>query len=307
MGSQQIYEPQIMRISSTIGDCGNNNPAEVIWFQKMLSESGYKELTGREVGVTGSCGRDTIDGIRWYQNMLSMKPTGIIHPGDIWLQEAINNVVLQPWRKIAGAVQLSVPEGQVTFDAEGNDYILPDYAPKKAPKRPNYFSRILHWPGDVSGVTIGRGYDMKLRTAGEIFTTLRSIGIEEYRAVIASNAAYLSGRQAKIFVDTTWKLFGEISYIQQIELFKRSYLEKKNYAKSFYDKKTENNPHVPSWEQLDQKIKDVVVDIFYQGIRHPASLIEAAIAGRAALINYIRENSSLMRFESSRHRIRYLQ
>ena len=58
MGSQQIYEPQIMRISSTIGDCGNNNPAEVIWFQKMLSESGYKELTGREVGVTGSCGRD---------------------------------------------------------------------------------------------------------------------------------------------------------------------------------------------------------------------------------------------------------
>lgn len=144
MGSQQIYEPRVMRNSSTLGNCGNNNPAEVIWFQQMLSESGYKELTGREVQVTGTCGRDTIDGIRWYQNMLSMRPTGIIHPGDIWLQEAINNVVLQPWRKTAGAVQLSVPEGQVTFDAEGNDYILPDYAPKKAPKRPNYFSRILH-------------------------------------------------------------------------------------------------------------------------------------------------------------------
>jgi hypothetical protein len=148
---------------------------------------------------------------------------------------------------------------------------------------------------------------MKMRTAGEIFSTLRSIGIEEYRAVIASNAAYLSGRQAKVFVDTTWQLFGEISYVQQIELFKRSYLEKKNYAKPFYVKTATKKPTAPSWDQLDQKIKDVVVDIFYQGIRYPASLIEAAIAGRTALINFIRADSSLMRYEPTRQRIRYLQ
>lgn len=30
--------------------------------------------------------------------------------------------------------------------------------------------------------------------------------------------------------------FGELSYVQQLELFKRSYLEKKNYAKPFYEK-----------------------------------------------------------------------
>lgn len=307
MGSRQNYGSRIMRIDSTIGECGNNKPDEVLWFQQMLSESGYQELTGRQVEVNGKCDRDTIDGIRWLQNMLSMRPTGMIHPGDIWLQEAIKNVVLQPWRKTVGAVQLRVPEGQVTFDAEGHDYILPDYAPKRAPKRHDYFSRILHWPGDVSGVTLGRGYDMKMRTAGEIYSTLRSLGIEEYRAVIASNAAYLSGRQAKFFVETTWQLFGEISYVQQIELFKRSYLEKKNYAKPFYIRKATKEPNAPSWEQLDQKIKDVVVDIFYQGIRHPASLIESAIEGRTALINFIRDDSSLMRYESTRHRIRYLQ
>lgn len=307
MSSRKSYRPHIMRIDSTLGECGNNKPEEVLWFQQTLSKSGYQELTGRDVKITGKCDRDTIDGIRWFQNMLSMKPTGMIHPGDIWLQEAINNVVLQPWRKTVGAVQLRVPEGQVTFDAEGNDYIFPDYAPKRAPKRPDYFSRILHWPGDVSGVTLGRGYDMKMRTAGEIFSTLRSIGIEEYRAVIASNDAYLSVRQAKVFVDTTWQLFGEISYVQQIELFKRSYLEKKNYAKPFYVKTATKKPTAPSWDQLDQKIKDVVVDIFYQGIRYPASLIEAAIAGRTALINFIRADSSLMRYEPTRQRIRYLQ
>lgn len=307
MSRQQYHEPGIMRVGATVGECGSNNPDEVKWIQKILKESGYKEITGRQIEVTGKCERDTIEGIRWYQRMLSMKPTGIIHPGDIWFQEAMNNVVLQPWRTRVGAVQLIVPEGQVTFDAEGKDYILPDYAPKKAPKRQNYFSRILHWPGDMSGVTLGRGYDMKLRTAGEIFATLKSIGIEEYRAVIASKAAYLNGRQAKAFVESTWQLFGEISYVQQIELFKRSYIEKKNYAKPFYVRKAATIPGAPSWEQLDQRIKDVVVDIFYQGIRRPASMIEAAIKGKAVLIDFIKGEPNLMQHEANRRRIRYLQ
>lgn len=44
---------------------------------------------------------------------------------------------------------LTVPKGQLTFDAEGNDN-------NDSP----YFSRHIHWPGGVSGVTIGRGYDL---------------------------------------------------------------------------------------------------------------------------------------------------
>lgn len=307
MSNQQYHELSIMKVSATVGECGSNNPDEVKWIQKILKGSGYKEITGREINITGRCERDTIEGIRWYQHMLSMKPTGLIHPGDIWFQEAMNNIELQPWRLRVGAVQLTVPEGQVTFDAEGKDYILPDYAPKKVPKKQDFFSRILHWPGDVSGVTLGRGYDMKMRTSGEIFATLRSIGIEEYRAVIASKAAYLSGRQAKTFVEATWQLFGEISYVQQQELFKRAYGEKKNYAKPFYVRKAVTIPGAPSWEQLDQRIKDVIVDIFYQGIRRPGSMIEAAIKGRIALIDFIKEDPRLMRDEPNRRRIRYLQ
>jgi hypothetical protein len=56
---------------------------------------------------------------------------------------------------------------------------------------------------------------------------------------------FLSGDKQKVFVETTWQLFGEISYVQQIELFKRSYLEKKNYAKPFYVKTaTKNQLHL---------------------------------------------------------------
>ncbi|EOC0448906.1 peptidoglycan-binding domain-containing protein [Cronobacter sakazakii] len=80
MSGRKKFRPHIMRIESTVGECGGNKPEEVLWFQQTLSESGYQELTGRDVKITGQCDKDTIDGIRWFQNMLSMKPTGMIHP-----------------------------------------------------------------------------------------------------------------------------------------------------------------------------------------------------------------------------------
>ena len=52
-------------------------------------------------------------------------------------------------------------EGLLTFRAEGNNI-----------KGSRYYSRVLHWPGIPSqckrfgsGVTIGRGYDMKHRSS----------------------------------------------------------------------------------------------------------------------------------------------
>jgi hypothetical protein len=85
--------------------------------------------------------------------MLSMKPTGMIHPGDIWLQEAINNVVLQPWRKTVGAVQLRVPEGQVTFDAEGmiiySRIMLPRGRLKDLIISPEYCTGLVMYPASL--------------------------------------------------------------------------------------------------------------------------------------------------------------
>ena len=61
---------------------------------------------------------------------------------------------------------LQVGEGQVTFDAEGND------DPKSI-----YYSRVVHWPGnDLSGVTLGRGYDMGDRSCAEVQADLAGLG-----------------------------------------------------------------------------------------------------------------------------------
>ena len=56
-----------------------------------------------------------------------------------------------------------------------------------------YFSRVLHWPGGVSGVTLGRGYDMGSRSVGSILSTLRQAGLEEYKCVLCSKAAGFKG------------------------------------------------------------------------------------------------------------------
>ncbi|VVO35587.1 hypothetical protein [Pseudomonas fluorescens] len=66
---------------------------------------------------------------------------------------------------------LKVPYGQLTFDVEGND-IEDESHPLY-----RYFSRVVHWPGGASGITIGRGYDLGQRPAPE--SDLRAAGVEE--------------------------------------------------------------------------------------------------------------------------------
>jgi hypothetical protein len=83
---------------------------------------------------------------------------------------------------------LAVPRGQVTFDGEGNE---------GGP----YHSRRPHVPSDKSGVTIGRGYDMKKRTAKEIQDDLRAAGVSEAQAKLYAEAAGLSGADAKAFLE----------------------------------------------------------------------------------------------------------
>lgn len=59
---------------------------------------------------------------------------------------------------------LKVPEGQLTFDAEGTE-------------GGKWHSRTVHWPGGASGVTIGRGYDLGYKSAKEITADFTTAGI----------------------------------------------------------------------------------------------------------------------------------
>ena len=160
-----------------------------------------------------------------------------------------------------------------------------------------WFSRILHHPSSDSGVTLGRGYDMKKRSAGSILYTLRQSGLEEYKAQICAKAAYLQGKQASDFIKVYGPLVGEITHQQQIRIFEISYREKKEYAKGVYDRNIVKIANPLSWEQIDIKIRDVFVDTIFQGNSTARVMVKimAENGKRQDIIDYLKTDLMQLR------------
>ena len=155
---------------------------------------------------------------------------------------------------------LVVPRGQLTFDAEGSD------------TRGPYFSRILHVPPGASGVTLGRGYDMKKRTKTKITAELNSVGIEDSVVDILCGAGELTGRDARHFIAQVSLDDFEITHEQQKKLFLIAYDELAKDVKRICDKSDVVRIYgATDWGTLDAGIRDVVIDLRYRGDYHPTS------------------------------------
>jgi hypothetical protein len=155
---------------------------------------------------------------------------------------------------------LVVPHGQLTFDVEGND--IADSA--NAGHR--YFSRKVHWPGDNSGVTIGRGYDLGQRPTP--LSDLQAAGIEEPLLSWLIGAKGLKGLAAKNYLDNASSEIKNtvISRRQQYELFMPVYdfMKREVLRISRKDDVWRAYGEV-NWESLHHKIKDVTIDLIYRG------------------------------------------
>ncbi len=302
------HKPRIFSLTGSVGTCGSNNSEDFAKIQENIIEAGYSRNTGRSIKRDGKCSADTIEAIRWYQRLLNISVTGLVNPTDIWFVEAMENASSSRRNHSSNGV-LSVKEGQLTFDYEGIDYITA-VDPFRQPTRMPCFSRILHHPSIGSGVTIGRGYDMKKRSAGEILFTLRLAGIEEYKSQICAKASFLSGKKAASFIELYGPLVGEITHQQQIRLFELSYKEKKDYAKNVYNRSVANIKNALSWEQIELRIRDVFVDTIYQGnnTANEMSIIIAKGQSRSDIIDYLR-NDIYQKKDAQRLalRLRYLQ
>ncbi|NWE39868.1 hypothetical protein HX875_10350, partial [Pseudomonas yamanorum] len=227
-----------------------------------------------------------------------------------WWGEVAEKVGLPPYGKVyhfhpVGIVghfyvfrrenYLAVRQGQVTFDAEGNDIL-------NSP----YFSRSLHWPGGASGVTLGRGYDMRHRTSSAVYDDLIAAGVESNSAENFSRGAGLSGQVARDFVYTNKLGFGVISLEAQRVLFEEViYPRYEVAAQKRYSSAMASNS-VP-WEQLDGLVRDVAVDLTYQqGSLWDRQLPYVFANNRGVLAQYIRNTPELAQYENGRNRARYL-
>jgi hypothetical protein len=129
-----------------------------------------------------------------------------------------------------------------------------------------YHSRVLHVPGESSGLTIGRGYDMKERTAAGIVQDLSACGVSAADAATISKAAGLAGSAARKFIQDKQLGKFEISQTGQKALFLISYGRIKSDVERICAK-----PDVVAaygacdWAKIDPAIVDILVDLRFRG------------------------------------------
>ncbi|WEE01402.1 peptidoglycan-binding protein [Taylorella equigenitalis] len=252
------------KINQSVGIKGVNNPKDVEEIQLLLQKNGYCNI-----GIDGKVGNKTIQAIMDFQAKNNINTSGLIVPN----QKILNETPPEPryLPKQYNDSLIPVKSGQFTFDQEGIDR-----------RTSVLFSRVIHQPTIGSGVTIGRGHDMKYRTPCEIRKDLERAGIPSEQAKLISKAALMSGIEAKIFVKNNKHKIGEISNLQQTNLFnliyplyvketKRFFLNKirnlslvKATTNNLYN--TTSNIHEEIWDLLDENIKIVLIDMKYQGV-----------------------------------------
>ncbi|MBY7666998.1 type VI secretion system tip protein TssI/VgrG, partial [Vibrio anguillarum] len=268
------------------GDFGNKTKTAIEQFQKSYQPS-HQTHPSYSIGP--------VDGIVGQGTLLGLDEALM----DGWVYE--NDEMDLKW--------LTVPKGQLTFDAEGNDV-----------EGNLYFSRVIHWPGNAkSGVTIGRGYDLGERNETEVYNDLFSSGVTHDIAVIISKGAGLKGIDADVYVKAN-KYKTEITRKSQHNLFLKIYPGYIKRARDNYEKWT-TEPNVSlanisnvnyvdkvQWGKLDSEIQDVIVDLVYQGFtKGPRPMVYGMLNDKNIFADYISANTTLNQYEKGRRRADYLR
>ena len=167
---------------------------------------------------------------------------------------------VEPPASTGSADYFEVSMGQLTFDAEGMEVEGP------------YFSRRPHVPGAWSGVTIGRGYDMKERSADEILTDLTTAGVPADVASKFSACGGLMGSHAEEFLVQNDYDALLISPEQQKRLFLLTYQELEGDVLRICNKADVVAKYgSTAWATLNPYIRDIVVDLRYRGDYTPST------------------------------------
>ena len=149
-------------------------------------------------------------------------------------------------------------EGRLTFDAEGQE-------------GGTYHSRHLHVPSSSSGLTIGRGYDMKLRSRSEVRDDLVASGVSPIEAALISQAAGMKGERAEEFLAENELEDFEITPRAQLKLFEIEYKRQAADARRLATKADVTRAYgKTNWDRLHPVIREVLVDLRFRGDYTPS-------------------------------------
>lgn len=165
-----------------------------------------------------------------------------------------NITFIQPETYNSFIKQALIPSlGAFTWELEGNSI-------ETSP----YFSLRAHVPSQTSGVTIGRGYDLKMKSASEIISDLTAAGLPIESARDFAKARGIQGTQAKKYLQLY--TLPQLTAAQELSLFAIEYNRLANDTKRIATKRDVCEKYgVTDWKNLNSKIKDVLIDLRYRG------------------------------------------
>ena len=208
-----------------------------------------------------------------------------------------------------------------------NGYYPPGYFTYHAEGGASSATDVLHWPSYYSGVTIGPGYDMKDRNESSVYRDMIACGISKKDADIIKKGAGKKQADAEKFVTENINKVSRLTKAQKVAIFnmiwskhyvpetKRIYnnlpskICEKNipFKDNSYKNSKEEWDKVP-WDDLDNKIMDIAVDLMYQGAFSYKELKYALTKNDPDyLIKCIQLHDDLVKWDKGRKRIPYLR
>lgn len=175
----------------------------------------------------------------------------------------------------------------------------PDYCELTFKAEGGYLPTVLrpHWPGGVSGVTIGPGYDMGHRSAASIKADLKAANVPDADVDKLAESAGLTGSAAGDWVDGDGKDVAKLTNEMSMAIF--------NYVYPTYVERTKGivKDWGGDWDTYPQPMKEVLVDLTYRGDlakKHKPHLSPSVTSGdyrafRAAISDhtYWQDNTNL--------------
>ena len=138
-------------------------------------------------------------------------------------------------------------------------------------------------PDGNSGLTLGRGYDLRERMSANVHADLANAGLAGDMAFKISTAAGKRGADASRFVLDNDLLDFEITPQVQLKLFEKVYgYMLKEVKRISNNERTVRDYGKVDWNKLDQRILDVLVDLTYRG--------DYTINSRAFLQKHVAKN-----------------
>jgi hypothetical protein len=255
-----------LKINSSVGNKGKNSHGDVKLIRALLN-CYLRKNNKPELTILDTSDELLVNTITDFQksHQKSNKPDGQVTSST----SASFKALVEFMKSTRTTVVLKNPtRGIITWEAEGNE-------------GGRFHSRVLHVPSSTSGLTIGRGYDMKNRSNAEIKKDLIQAGADTIKATTIGKAAGLSGSKAEQFIIDNDLLDFEISAGTQLKIFENVYSDYVSSVKRICNKKRVQDEYGKTdWNNLDKDIIDVLVDLTFRGDYHPNSrkIIQKSVA-----------------------------